>query len=87
MKRWCRRMTASLRRAQAVRGCRELTSLQLEVADGSAMTINLNRLLGASKARTLSCSCLSGVMTYSHHTCEDSYIRKLAVDESKNKPE
>ena len=36
---------------QAVRGCPLVSTLQLEVADGSAMTINLNRLLGASKAR------------------------------------
>ena len=36
---------------QAVRGCPLVSTLQLEVADGSAMTINLNRLLGASKVR------------------------------------
>jgi hypothetical protein len=45
------RTGATRARAQAVRRCAELTSLQLDVADGSAMTVNLNRLLGASKAR------------------------------------
>ncbi|KAK9832596.1 hypothetical protein WJX81_002238 [Elliptochloris bilobata] len=41
---------------QAVRGCPLVSTLQLEVADGSAMTINLNRLLGSYKVEVLKLS-------------------------------
>ena len=54
---------------QAVRGCPLVSTLQVEVADGSAMTINLNRLLGASKVRpTHALPSASGVLQL-HSEC------------------